>query len=119
MMLNWAAVVIRLYLSHFTNEEHVFQILNFKLYLFKKIPNSLRVQKFKVQKVKQSVNVFPMPLSGYSLSYQKQPVLPVSCVSFQIVHISTNAKYSLQIVDYCLGYFFFLVHFGDHFLVIS
>lgn len=60
-----------------------------------------------------------MTLSGYPLSYQKQPVLPVSCVSFQIVHISTNAKYSLQIVDYCLGYFFFLVHFGDHFLVIS
>lgn len=103
MMLNWATIVIGLCLSHFTNEEHVFKI-NFKLYLLKKIANSLRVHKFKVQKVKQSVNVFPMPLSGYPLSYQKQPMLPVSCVSFQIVHISTNTKYSLQIVDYYLGY---------------
>lgn len=103
MMVNWATIVIGLYLSHFTNEEHVFKIIN--LNFIKKIANSLRVHKFKVQKVKQSVNVFPMSLSGYPLSYQKQPVLPVSCVSFQIVHISTNTKYSLQIVDYCLGYF--------------
>lgn len=32
MMVNWATIVIGLYLSHFTNEEHVFKIINFKLY---------------------------------------------------------------------------------------
>lgn len=32
---------------HFTNEGHVFKILNLKFYFLKKIGNSLPVQKFK------------------------------------------------------------------------
>lgn len=85
-----------------TNVFNVFNILflNFKFYFFKNRIQSHSSKVLKVQKGKHFENLFLIPVPGRPITSRRQPMLLVSCVSFQIVHISANTPYSMQIVEY-------------------
>lgn len=85
-----------------TNVFNVFNILflNFKFYVFKNRIQSHSSKVLKVQKGKRFENLFLIPVPGRPVTSRRQPMLLVSCVSFQIVHISANTPYSMQIVEY-------------------